>query len=397
MLYLLNILFHLFFYHSKSPEMKITPFASRLTSEKTIKPFKILIVDDDVSVVKMVEKILFNKYYVLLSATGGAEAFEKAKEWQPDIILMDIVMPDMDGYQACELLRDHYKTYNIPVIFLSGYDKPEEVVKGFEVGAVDYVTKPFYAGELQARVKTHLDLKRSKEELKEVHQLKARFFSLITNDIRDSLIGVKGVANFLVQDIEENNTEEIIKLAKILQSDSEQLYDLLEDLIEWAVIESERFEMATVSIDVRKTMNEVLHLVKKPIFQKDIKIEMLIEENLHFHCDPEMFVSALHRLLMNAVKYSQPGGKVTLEVSTDPKNVIVAVKDEGVGMDQDVVDNIFRIDTPHPKTTGTANETGSGLGLIICKSLIEKWGGRIWIESKKHRGVKVFFTIPYEK
>ncbi len=376
--------------------MKISPLASRLVGEKSIKPYKILIVDDDLTVVKMVEKILFNKYYILLNAKDGTEAYEKAKEWLPDIILMDILMPGMDGYRTCEKLRENHKTQNIPVIFLTSYDKPDEVVKGFEAGAVDYVTKPFFAGELRARVKTHLELKRSREEIKDMHLLKTKFFSIVTNDIRDSLIGVKGVANFLVQDIENNNVDEIIKLAKILQGDSEQLYELLEDLIEWAVIESERFEMIMVPVNVQNSINEAVNALKRQIFQKDIKLVYDVDENLSFYCDPEVMNSVLFRLLMNAIKYSNVGGKVFIETRSNERFATISVKDEGVGMDMDVVENVFRLDTPHPKTTGTANEGGSGLGLIICKSLVEKWDGSIWIESKKYRGAKVSFTVPME-
>ncbi len=358
--------------------------------------YKILIVDDDINVVKAIERLLFSKNYIVYSALSGDEALTKLKETQADIMLLDIIMPEMDGYKLCDILKNDERYSLMPIIFLTEANDTESIVKAYEHGAVDYIVKPFNPQVLFARINTHLQLKKSQEKLQDMDEVKTKFFSIMTKDIKDNLLGMKGMADFLVQDlaeIKEKNTEGI-KMAKILQDDSRQLYELLENLIDWASIETDQTKIYPVNFKVCDVINNTVEAFKNSLNKKRINISIDCNDEIELKTDPDALKIIFSKILSNAIKYSYPEGNIELRVEKKNSNCIFTITDHGVGMDMEVVKSIFKLDTPHPKTIGTAEEKGTGLGLIICNALIEKMNGSINIESKKFRGVKVTFTLP---
>ncbi len=359
-------------------------------------PYKVLVIDDDPDLIKSLERVLFDNNYVVYSATSGKEASSKLYSINPDIILLDMKMPDMDGFQICQDIKKDPGFDDVPVIILIETPEPEFMIKSFDSGAVDYIVKPINTKVLLVRIETHLKLKNYQERLKEVNMIKMKFFSIMTNDIKDSLIGVKGLANFLVQDLEDSssNSSEGIKMAKILREDSKQLYELLENLIDWASIETGQADVKPENINISEFVEKNIAVYSGNIAHKQLKVNCNCPGDITLKSDPAALKIIFLKILSNAIKYSNENGLIEINVFRKNSKCIFEVIDNGVGMDSDVVENIFKLDTPHPKTIGTADEKGTGLGLIICNSLIERLSGSISIESKKFRGVKVTFELP---
>lgn len=364
---------------------------------KNQKPFLILIVDDVETNLQLLGNILQEQNYDVSFASNGQDALSILETELPDLILLDVMMPEMDGFEVCERVKSNQQTKDIPVIFLTAKAETEEILKGFELGAVDYVTKPFNSSELLARVHTHLSLKRAKEELWELNLTKSKFFAVITNDIKDSLVGVKGFSQFLLEDLKTNNTEDSIKLAQTLHSDSRKLYTFLENLMEWANIQTGKIEYNPDNYLLSPIIERNLSYFDDTIEEKELDVENNISLETIVFADKVMLNVIINKLVSNAVKYSKNKSKVLIDSIEDDETVQISVTDKGVGMEQEKLERVFDLDNPYPKTVGTANEGGTGLGLLICNELVKRLGGKIWIESKKNQGTKVTFTVSSEK
>ncbi|OIP02552.1 MAG: hypothetical protein AUJ97_05825 [Bacteroidetes bacterium CG2_30_32_10] len=358
------------------------------------KQFLILIVDDVEENVQLLGNIFQENNFDVSFASNGKSALDILDSETPDLIILDIMMPDMDGLEVCRRIKENPRNKDIPIIFLTAKSRQEDIIKGFEIGAVDYVTKPFELSELLARVNTHLNLKQAKDELKESNLTKSKFFSIITNDIKDILLGIRSCSSFMLQEINTNDLENVSKYAKILNNDSSKLYEFIENIIEWVNIQTNNFESTNKEIKLKELVNEVIQSFTKSIIAKNIDIEENIDEKIIIDTDLKAVSTIFIKLLNNAIKYSYPKGKIAINAVEKDKYFEISIIDNGVGVEHTVASKIFRLDTPFPKTVGTNNEGGTGLGLIICKSLIDKIEGNIWLETKKHKGTTVTFTIP---
>jgi two-component system, sensor histidine kinase and response regulator len=364
--------------------------------DTTIKPYKILIVDDDPLVVKALERLLFKKNYLFYSVNSGEEALETVNDINPDIILLDVYMKGLTGFEVCSQLNKMGITKRIPVIFLTSTNQTSEIVKGFQSGAVDYIIKPFNTEELLARLLTHLELKKAREEIKNINMIKERFFSIMTHDINDALTGVKGVAEFLNQELKQSsvNIDEVKKLSAFLLDDSTELYHFLQNLIKWDYIESDLNPIQIERINARELTDHISRKYIHAINEKNILIHNKVDQNTMLFTNSSMLGDIINELISNAIKYSNIGGIISIDMVKEKNLTIIQIEDQGVGMDKEVVENVFKLDTPHPKTIGTNNEKGIGLGLIICYSLVKKLNGNIKIQSEKHKGSRIIIHLP---
>lgn len=376
--------------------IKVSPMETK--RDIRTKPYKVLIVDDDELLVKMLERILFKRNYLFFSVTSGEMALEAIYEITPDIILLDVLMANMDGYEVCMKLKKTKGFEQIPVIFLTSNTAVDEIVKGFKAGAVDYIVKPFNTSELIARLEIHLELKRSREAIKEMDFIKTKFFSVMTNDIKNSIIGLRGVANFLLQELSDVKSEhnEALKLSRLMVNDSSELYLLLESLIEWASIELGQKKIVYKEIDIRTCLHDVIKQFDPEIQNKSLNVELTCSENIYKRLPANYLEAIMQGLISNAVKFSHNGGRILIEHSFDSvgNQDVFTITDNGVGMSEDIAENFFSMDMPIPKTRGTQNEKGTGIGLIICKALVDRLDGAIALTSSKNKGTKVTFNLP---
>lgn len=368
----------------------------------------ILIVDDIPKNLQVLSSILNSENYQISFASNGKQALSVVETTLPDLILLDIMMPEMDGFEVCERLMSDPRTKHIPIIFLTGKVETEDIVKGFSLGAVDYVTKPFNAVELLSRVRNHLELKLSKdaivsyskqlekyqEELKQVIASKDKFFSIIAHDLRGPFSGFIGLSELLVDEYEALEKEEISQIADSMNKAAKRLFEFLENLLEWSRSQMGRMEYNPIRIDLKSLFERNVALISDTAEKKEITLISEAEQGMAVKADNYMLNTIMRNLLSNAVKFTKPGGNVTVAAfNGDSEFVTIKVIDNGVGMNEDIKQKLFNIETKY-STPGTANESGTGLGMILCKELVDKNGGNISVESEKNVGTTFTVTLP---
>ena len=360
----------------------------------------ILIVDDTPKNIQVLGKTLHEIGYNVSIATSGSQALDSVKKESPDLILLDIQMPEMDGFEVCKILQANPDTKEIPVIFLTAVIDSEKIVKGFEIGAVDYITKPFHTAELTMRVATHIEIKQSREkirktneQLKELNATKDKFFSIIAHDLKNPFNTLLGFSKLLFENAPNYTTDQIQQYAQIMNHTAKQSYALLENLMQWAKSQTEKIKIIPRNSSMNELLSITIPIVNGSALKKNITIESNISTEDIVYADNSLTATILRNLLTNAIKFTHANGKIT--VSTQRKDIFleVSITDTGVGIEPMNIDKLFRIDS---KVTshGTDNEEGTGLGLILCKEFVEKQGGTIWANSEVGKGSTFTFTLP---
>ncbi len=358
------------------------------------RPRPLLLIVDDVSQnLQVLGNALREEEYDISAAISGKQALSIAAETHPDLILLDIMMPEMDGFETCRRLNEDPSTRDIPVIFLTAKTAPEDIVRGFELGAVDYVTKPFNRQELLARVAIHLELKRSREQLQKTISDKDRFFSIIAHDLRGPLGSFMSISDYVAENIEELAVEDIKPLFQEMQHTGKGVYALLENLLEWSRIQLGTIQYDPDIVDLSMLAERTHTLLRAQAEQKEITLRTDVEP-MQVICDRNMISTVLRNLVSNAIKYTPRGGRISLTAMTRAaeNRVYVSVQDSGVGMDEDRIDTLFDI-SQTKSTPGTEKEKGSGLGLILCRELVSLHGQSLTADSKKGEGSTFTFTL----
>lgn len=363
-------------------------------NERLRKPL-ILIAEDIPRNMEIVFNILNKEGYRIAMAGNGTKALEMIPEVEPDLILLDVMMPGMNGFDVCINVKENPKVKDIPIIFLTAKAESNDIIKGLEIGAVDYVTKPFNAAELISRVKTHLDLKFSREAFKELNATKDKFFSILAHDLRNPLQVLLFAADLLHNDYDVMNDENRKKCAQGFYENTKHISSLLENILEWAQSQSGNIQIRPTEIDLALLVEECLGLSKESAQKKEIGLTSKIEPGVLVYADKNMIHTVLRNLLANAVKFTHPGGDVSVDaaLSAQGNEVEISVTDNGIGIPAQDLDSLFRIDV-RKSTKGTLDEKGTGLGLILCKEFVEKNDGTISVTCKPTGGTSFKFTLP---
>ncbi len=362
--------------------------------------YTVLIVDDVPENIEVISSILYQQGVDIAIAQSGRNALDRVAHRTPDLILLDINMPEMDGFEVCHALKHNPETEEIPIIFLTARDQPADIVKGFEVGAVDYITKPFRTPELIARVFTHLELKRSRDiikaqnkELEALNAAKDKFFSLIAHDLRNPFFQLLSFSELLKDNIRSYPLEKIETYAQRMHTASQRGYNLLENLLQWARSQTGRIRFKSGHICLKEHIVESLEVLESFAKDKQITLSVEIPEDLMGFADEDMLKTIIRNLVSNAIKFTEQGGAVTISAKITGKWVGITVSDTGVGIKEEALNTLFRLDT-NCSTQGTAQEKGTGLGLILCKEFVEKQGGKLWAASEVGKGCRFTFTLP---
>jgi len=361
---------------------------------------KILVVDDSAFEIQLVDYILQENNYQAFLANNGYEALGILENLTPDLILLDIMLPDINGFEVCKKIKGNENLKDIPVIFFTSLSNVEDIVKGFEAGGVDYVTKPFNTDELLVRIKNHLDLINSKRkielqtrELTQANSLKDKMFSVISHDLRSPISSIKLALDFISNGFLKPGEDLYNDTIKDLVKTTDEAYVLLENLLGWAKSQSNILNVLPESLELKTLATSVAGLLKLTSENKKIRIENKIADGITVFADMQMVQSVLRNLLSNALKFTPENGLIEMTAVTMTAEVKISVKDSGVGISESNLKRIFDQDQP-VKTFGTNKESGSGLGLVLCKDFVEKNGGRIWVESEEGKGSTFSFTIP---
>lgn len=363
----------------------------------------VLVVDDNTNNLKIVALTLRELNFKIVIATNGKDALDLVERTKPDLILLDVMMPEMDGFEVCDILKSKPEYQNLPIIFLTAVGEKSKIVKGFELGGVDYITKPFNKEELIIRIKTHLELKFTRDELQktsdhlsELNELKDRMFSVIGHDLRGPLGNVKMTLDLLSKGLFEYNSDDYKETMMTLVQSSEEVSELLENLLGWAKSQSGILKYHPEDIAVDRLIESTYFMFKANLTHKNISFEPNVQENLNINTDAYMLKMILKNVMSNAIKFTHEGGNISLNAEAINGDINITIIDNGVGIPSEDIPKLFD-EKEHLSTYGTNGEAGSGLGLKVANSFVVRMDGKMDIESKSGEGCTINLKLPMSK
>jgi two-component system sensor histidine kinase/response regulator len=367
---------------------------SKYNIKLTRKPL-ILLVDDTESNIQVLASLLANQDYDLTFASDGKTAIQSIQEAKPDLILLDIMMPEMDGYETCEIIKHNPETSDIPVIFLTAKTQKEDVLKGFEVGGADYITKPFNEMELLARIQTHLKLKLSLDYLIEANEKKDKCRTIFNKNLRDPFTSLLSLSQMIEQSADKMQPKEIQNIARILFNAAQQTFSIFENIMTWSAITLNQSSFIPKRINPYENIEEIKKYLTPIANKKNISISIIKGTEDDVFVDNDLFNKVVYSILHNAIKYSYPNSNIGIGFSVCKNEDFVKffILDKGVGISDYEKQLLFNIESNYAKS-GTSGEIGTGISLIICKEIVEAVGGELWFEDTEGGGVTFYFTFP---
>lgn len=378
---------------------------------------KILIVDDNEVIRDVLEDILTLEYYEVECCSNPLEGLEKGLADPPDLFLLDISMPDINGLELCTRFKAEPKTEAIPVIFITGLLGMEEKIAGFKAGAVDYITKPFQNIDVLVRVETHIQLRKktqllesmnewleekveqrtrelrlAKESAEKANNSKSEFLANINHEIRTPLNGLLGMLK-LMKNLEMNEDMEMYH--SLADFSARHLSGIFSDILDYTQLDSDSMKFNYDRLDISKTIENICLLQKDHAEAKGLKLSWELPQNKNmFVTDEVRFVQILTNLIDNAIKYSNQGEIKVRSRLTD--KLEVDVQDQGVGIPSDRTEEIFtpflQLESPYTK-----EHNGTGLGLAVCRNLSQAMDGSISVYSEQGKGSCFTLTLPEHK
>ena len=380
----------------------------------------ILLIEDTKSHSDFITSILKeNKHSVKLFIDGKlAYNYLLKPDIFPDVVITDNFLPSMTGLEIIEYFKSH--NYNYAFIILTSGQSIDLAVKGIKVGALEYLSKSAeIQNELQIiiekayktnqeiilRKKMEEELKRSEQQLRELNATKDKFFSIIAHDLKSPFQSLLGFSNLLVSKFEKYDISKQKKFLGILNNDIKNTYKLLENLLQWSLSQSGKIDFKPEKLNLYLLVSETIDVLYNFAEKKTISIINSITEDLYVNADKDMLSVIFRNLISNAIKFTPKRGVIeigcniveetrhTLSKQSNKSKIQIYVKDSGVGITLEKQANIFNI-LDNISTKGTEQETGTGLGLMLCKDFIEMHNGKIWVESQAQKGSKFIFTLP---
>ncbi len=366
------------------------------------KPIHILIVDDNQLNLEKLRELLSEKKYILSMANDGRSALKTAIKQPFDLMLLDVIMPGMNGFEVCAKMKKNEIAAQIPVIFLTGKTDTESIKKGFEAGAVDYVAKPFNKVELLARVHSHVELKRSREEAylaklvaEDALKYKSEFLANMSHEIRTPINGIIGMSEFLSNTKLNENQDEYVR---IIRSSANSLLNLINDILDFSKLEAGKIDLEYLDFDLYEHIDDTVKSMSFKTEEKGLEIKKDIAPDVPqaINGDPTRLRQVLLNLISNAIKFTEKGN-VTVKVGLDEMmgercKIKIEVIDTGIGISNVGKQRLFKSFSQVDAST-TRNYGGTGLGLVISKSLSEMMGGKISVESDFGKGSNFWFTV----
>ena len=401
----------------KAPELETSaPHAKSRTTGTTIRRTNeanadilgtghgtLLVVDDNEVNLDMLSRRLVRQGHTVVLARNGLQALEILKEDDFDLMLLDVMMPEMDGLQVLERIKADDNLRHIPVIMLSALDETDSVVRCIEMGAEDYLPKPFNPVLLSARIGACLEKKRlHDQEVSHLQQLeqesraKSLILSTVSHELKTPLTSIVSQVYILLrqQDKVGPLNERQQRHVETVQRNASRLKILIDDLLDISGIESGTLRLALMDLDVRWEIEDIIRSLEDEIHEKQIRVVLNTPPDLPMaKADRLRFSRVVSNLLSNSCKYSSLGATTTITAQEHEGDIQIDVSDTGIGMSKDdqsrLFAKFFRVDN-----SSTRQVSGTGIGLFITRHLIQAHGGKIWVESQEGKGSTFSFTLP---
>ena len=370
--------------------------------------YKILVVDDVQSNVLLLKALLGREGFNIVYAMNGAEALEKVKIEHPDLVLLDVMMPDMDGFEVAGRLKVEPEQAEIPIIFLTALNDSASVVKGFQLGANDFISKPFRREELLIRVEHQLSLVdarriilRQTEELRKTIAGRDKLYSVIAHDLRSPMASIKMLCKTIMMSIVPKPVpKDVFEMLEMTNRTAEEVFSLLDNLLKWTKSQLGKLSNVPQSVDVVGLVEGVIEVFNPIAESKSIVLALNSSvEFVNVIVDIEMIKSVVRNLLSNAIKFSHKDTTITIQVEirnipdSSDQEVVITVCDKGCGIKEEDQPKLLN-EATHFTTFGTNSEEGSGLGLLLCKDFVSKNHGKLWFTSQEGVGSNFSFSLP---
>lgn len=373
-----------------------------MDQEKT----KIMIVDDTPANLKILAEILYRQGYHVLAFPSGPAALRALQKSLPDLILLDIMMPEMDGFDVCRILKNDTALRSIPVIFISARDDTTSKIRAFAEGGVDYVVKPFQEDVLLARVRTHLHLhcqkiqiEKQKKKLQEnydrlmvLENMRDSLVHMVAHDMNSPLMGIMGYAELLGMELQDSGNETLYAMTRKLSASAQTLQRMIMNLLDISRLEADKMPTQTLACEPDQLIQNALD-VMEPLL---LKTELLWKKGTvgeKVLCDPDLSLRVLENLIGNAIKHGGEKSRITLAVSSEEAFMKFSVTDTGPGIPSDCHNSIFEKYAQVPDKT-KRRPYGTGLGLAFCMLAVESQGGKIGFDSREGEGATFWFSLP---
>lgn len=352
--------------------------------------YTILVVDDNEDNRRMLSLRLTRRGYNVEVAQDGYEALAKIENQKFDMVVLDIMMPGMDGLEVLTTIRQTYSLAELPVIMATAKDESDDVVKALKLGANDYVTKPIDFPVLIARAQTHLTLKR-------LSQLKDEFLRIASHDLKNPLWSVMTSAQML-QELYQPGTEldaNAMRMLSIIYKHSKSMQRIIEDFLDFQAAEDGQLTLTKKPVDLNQLMRQAAEANSENAQKKGLVVNLELAESLPLVVADEARIGqVIENFVGNAIKFTaKQGGPTTLRTSGEGNNILVEVSDSGPGLKEEDIAKAF-IKYARLSNKPTGGEKSSGLGLSICKQLIELHEGQIGIKNNPTGGATFWFKLP---
>ncbi len=349
----------------------------------------VLVVDDQQANVRMVSSLLARSGYRVLASLGGADGLEQARAEQPDVMLLDMRMPGMDGFEVLRQLKEDVATRDLPIIFLTADVDRENLIRAFAEGAIDYITKPFVAEELLARVRNHIDLKCSRDSLRRFAQDKQEMAELVAHDLRNYFANIVFAAELLSSSAELKDGHR--RLADSIKSSADTGMLFLQAFLEQQ--EQQAHGAAIEPLPVRQMLCEVVDLLGRAAKAKSIHLDLLPHDMVIVSGLRAGVTHVLQNLVSNAIKYSPRDTRVEITAVRHGKCGRMQVLDRGPGIDETDQAQLFQRFTKLSNEP-TEGESSTGLGLALSKQQARAMGGNLWYELREGGGSVFTLELP---
>lgn len=366
---------------------------------------KILIVDDRPENLYSLECILMEDDREILKASSGDEALKIAFQEELSLILLDVQMPEMDGFEVANMLKSTKRTRKVPIVFVTAISKEKKyMLQGLCEGGIDYLFKPLDTDITRAKVNTLLqfyaqqkDIELKNNELQKLNEEKNYFLGMASHDLRNPLGNILTLSSLIEAEIGSQFPDEHRNYLEVIISTSRNMLELLNNLLDVSKIESGTIPLHLEKISIHNLFQEAISSNKQTADKKNIHLSYsLSEDAVDVVADHLQIMQVLNNLVSNSIKYSYPNTSIEITAERGPEEIIIQVTDQGQGIPEKEHKLLF---TPFTKTSvrSTAGEKSTGLGLNIVQKLIHAHGGKIWMKSEVGKGSTFTFTIPIKR